>query len=293
MSTFVNLVRLCLLLTAVCSANTFADVHPGGLIVAVNRTGDGIAVAQAMFGNDPDSRPLATLPAFSAEAPAEKQAAVEPQSIWQRAIAAKLVETSANWTELQARIRTENATLTACRSGSGFCPPVARRFLSIVEHARQREGRARFGEINRAINLSVRPTTDTTMYGVADFRSTPLAILSHGTGDCTDYAVTKYVALQEMGVAADDLKLEVVRDLERQVTHALVVVHDEGKWWILDNRTMTMVAAQDARRYEPLFALDSLGVRAIPTDAGIRRLAEHSFDISSNIAAVDHAQKIN
>jgi predicted transglutaminase-like cysteine proteinase len=293
MSTFANVARLCLLLTAVCSADTFADGHDGGLLVTANWASDSIAVAQATFGNEPDSRSPAASPAFSAEATAENQTAVAPQSIWQRAIAAKLVETSANWIELQAQIRTENATLTACRSGSGFCPDVARRFLSIVERARQREGRARFGEINRAINLSIKPTTDTTMYGVADFRSTALAILSHGRGDCTDYAIAKYVALQEIGVAADDLKLEVVRDVEHQATHAVVAVHDEGTWWILDNRTMTMVAAQDARSYEPLFALDHLGVRAIATDAGIHRLAEHSFDVTSNLAGADHEQKIN
>ena len=59
---------------------------------------------------------------------------------------------------------------------------------------RQRAGRARLGEINRAVNLSIRATSDLSQYGVADFWSAPLATIEKGAGECEDYAILKYLA---------------------------------------------------------------------------------------------------
>ncbi|HZL38752.1 MAG TPA: transglutaminase-like cysteine peptidase [Pseudolabrys sp.] len=290
MSVFAKAARICLLVTAVFSASTFADEHRGELSLSADGVSDGITVAEATFDNELDVRALPGLPAARVESPVEKPIAIEPPSIWQRAVAAKLTETSAKWTELQGRIRAEKETLAACRSG-GACPTVARRFLAIVDHARPRQGRARLGEINRAINLSIRPMSDWDQYGVEDFWSSPLATLSHGAGDCKDYAIAKYVALQEAGVAADDLRLEIVRDVEHRVTHAVVAARYDNTWWILDNRTLIMVTADDDRNYEPLFALNEGGVSAVAGKAAFREAVANSFDISSNLAAVGHPQK--
>ena len=293
MSVFVKVARICFLITAVCSASTFADEYSGELALSADSISDSIAVAGATFGNEWNIRVLPNSPTAHVESPVEKPIAIAPQSIWQRAIAAKLTETSDRWTELQARILAEKETLTACRTGNRPCPAVAQRFLSVIDLARQRQGRARFGEINRAINLSIRPTSDWAQYGVEDFSSSPLATLSHGAGDCEDYAIAKYVALQEAGIVADDLRLEIVRDVEHQVTHAVVAVRYANKWWILDNRTMVMVAADDARNYEPLFELDHYGVRAVATGTLFRGVVGNSFDISLTLAAAGHSQKFD
>ena len=79
--------------------------------------------------------------------------------------------------------------------------------LQLVELGRQRAGRARLGEINRAVNLSIKATSDWSQYGVDDFWSAPLATIEKGAGDCEDYAILKYLALREAGVSPDDLRL--------------------------------------------------------------------------------------
>src|SRR5262245_17072127 len=48
---------------------------------------------------------------------------------------------SVKWAELQSRILLEAKMLWACRYGGEPCSPTARRFLSIVNLARQRQGR--------------------------------------------------------------------------------------------------------------------------------------------------------
>jgi predicted transglutaminase-like cysteine proteinase len=163
---------------------------------------------------------------------------------------------SAQWADLRSRIQSEQETLAACRADSAKCPAAARQFLQIVELGRQRQGRARLAEINRAVNFSIRPVSDWAQYGVSDFWSSPLVTLSAGAGDCEDYAVLKYVALHEAGIAPNDLRLLIVYDPRRRTNHAVVAVHLEEEWLILDSHTLIMVASSDARYYRPLFVLD-------------------------------------
>jgi predicted transglutaminase-like cysteine proteinase len=169
---------------------------------------------------------------------------------------------SAKWAELQSRLDAEQNVIAGCRSGQGDCPSAARKFLHIVEAGQHRQGRAQLGEINRAINLTIRPVSDLSQYGLDDYWASPLATLSSGGGDCEDYAIAKYVALQEAGVTPEDLRLVIVRDLRRQAIHAVVAVHRDGEWLLLDNRTLVMLDADEARDYYPLFVLDHRGVRA-------------------------------
>src|SRR5260221_3636150 len=78
---------------------------------------------------------------------------------------------SAKWRDVLARIDSEEETLAACRASLDACSPAARRLRQIVELGRRRAGRARLGEINRAVNLSIKATSDWTQYGVDDFWS--------------------------------------------------------------------------------------------------------------------------
>jgi predicted transglutaminase-like cysteine proteinase len=172
-------------------------------------------------------------------------------------------EISAKWADLQSRIQSEQETLAACRAGATNCPAAARRFLQIVELGRQRKGRARLAEINRAVNFSIRPVSDSAQYGVPDFWSAPLVTLGAGAGDCEDYAVLKYVALREAGIAPDDLRLLSVYYPRRRTNHVVVAVHLGEEWLILDNLTLIMINSSDARHYRPLFVLDHRGVGVV------------------------------
>jgi predicted transglutaminase-like cysteine proteinase len=170
-------------------------------------------------------------------------------------------EVSAKWEDLRSRMRTEEQTIASCRSDIGSCPEAARRFLEIVELGRQREGRARLGEINRAVNLRIKPADDWFLYGVDDFWSAPLATLGVGAGDCEDYAILKYAALRELGVALDDMRIIIVRDTRRRTNHAVLAVRDDKQWLILDNRTFVMAKVDDVRHYFFLVILDQGGTR--------------------------------
>jgi predicted transglutaminase-like cysteine proteinase len=194
---------------------------------------------------------------------------------------------SSKWADLQSRFRSDEGTLSACRAGgSTNCPQAARRFLQIVELGRQRQGRARLAEVNRAVNFSIKPLSDLAQHGVDEFWSAPLETLSAEAGDCEDYAFVKYFALREAGIALDDMRILLGYHFRRMTNHAVLAVHLDQEWLILDNLTLIMVDSRDARHYRPLFAVDHRGVGALGLggegDDLQRRLADHDLSRTTN-----------
>jgi len=166
------------------------------------------------------------------------------------------------WLNLERQVGDERLVLRLCEENRASCQsPAALEFLSIVDSGRIRAGRARLGEINRAVNLKLRPKSDLALYGEDDVWSAPLATFAIGAGDCEDYAIAKFVALQEAGVSPDDLRIVILRDDRREEDHAVVAARLDGNWLMLDNRHMVMVEDQQMRHYRPIFLVDGAGVK--------------------------------
>jgi predicted transglutaminase-like cysteine proteinase len=167
------------------------------------------------------------------------------------------------WLRVERDVDDERLVLRMCEENRASCQSqAALQFLAIVDSGRRLEGRARLGEINRAINLKLKLTSDLALYGAADVWSPPLATFAIGAGDCEDYAIAKFVALQEAGVSPDDLRIVILRDDLRVEDHAVVAARLDGHWLTLDNRHMVLVEDHDVRRYRPIFLVDRDGVKA-------------------------------
>jgi predicted transglutaminase-like cysteine proteinase len=165
------------------------------------------------------------------------------------------------WLGVERRLDDERVQLALCEGDPDRCAsPAATQFLAIVDQAKAHEGRARLGEVNRAVNLAIRPMSDLAQWGEIDVWSSPLVTFAHGAGDCEDYAIAKFVALRQAGVSADDLRIVVMRDTMHGDYHAVAMARLDGHWLTLDNRRMAMVEDADVRNYRPLFVIDQHGV---------------------------------
>jgi len=165
------------------------------------------------------------------------------------------------WRGVEREIRRDELLLARCATDRSCGSAPALRLMDIVDAARRREGRSRVGEINRAVNLAIRPMSDVAQYGVPDLWTAPIQTLTAGAGDCEDYAIAKYVALEEAGVAEEDLRLVVVRDTRRREDHAVVAVRLDGRWLVLDNRWLALVEDVELETYLPMFGMNREGVR--------------------------------
>ncbi len=161
------------------------------------------------------------------------------------------------WQGVQRRLEDELVQLALCEGDPDRCAsPAALKFLAIVDAGRLRQGRARIGEVNRAINLAIRPVSDFAQYGQDDVWSSPLVTFTKGSGDCEDYAIAKYVALRLAGIAPDDLRIVVVHDTIHGEDHAVAAARLDGRWLTLDNNRMLMVEDTNIRNYRPTFVID-------------------------------------
>jgi predicted transglutaminase-like cysteine proteinase len=200
----------------------------------------------------------------------ERKSSSEPFSLL--GVAITTGEVSAKWRSIRSEIEVEAAVLARCQAEQQ-CPAAARQFLDIVAGGRERDGLARIGVINRAINLTIVPTSDIKQWGVLDRWTPPLETLTTGRGDCEDYAIAKYGALLDAGVANEDLKLLIVHDRVADEDHAIVAARVNGSWLMLDNRWLALVPDTELLRFNPRFVLDDSGVKEVVPQRAETRLA--------------------
>jgi predicted transglutaminase-like cysteine proteinase len=189
----------------------------------------------------------------------------------------------AKWLDVARKLDDERVQLALCDGDRERCvSPAALQLLAIVDAARARDGRARLGEINRAINLAIRPMSDLAQYGEIDVWSSPLVTFTHGAGDCEDYAIAKFVALRLAGVADDDLRIVIMRDTLHGEDHAVAAARLDGRWLTLDNRRMAMVEDAQVRNYRPTFVIDQHGIMRYSDTPLLARLPDR--DLTPSVA---------
>jgi predicted transglutaminase-like cysteine proteinase len=162
---------------------------------------------------------------------------------------------SAIWRWLDPAIRADEAVIAACRTGPDCGSPAALRIAAIIDDAMKYEGRRRVAHINRAINAAI-PATRHDVAWMSPLEAMALP------GDCKSYAVVKYAALADAGIAAADRRLVMIWDRTHpRENHLIVVVRVKRQWLILDDQTLTLVDSTSKPTYEPLHTFDETGVR--------------------------------
>jgi predicted transglutaminase-like cysteine proteinase len=157
------------------------------------------------------------------------------------------------WHTLREQIQLDDLIVSSCVGTETDECVAAKKLTDVVDDARQYQGRAIIGHINRSINLMIKPS--------AGGWTSALDTLKLGSGDCKDYSIAKYAALLRAGVSPARIRLIIVHDTARKEHHMVVSVYQDGHWLLLDNLTMLLVKDTDRKGYDPEFVLDETGVR--------------------------------
>jgi predicted transglutaminase-like cysteine proteinase len=159
------------------------------------------------------------------------------------------------WQHALRQIEEERSTYRACFEAAASCP--SRGAMAWQAMLKGQVGRARFDQlqaINRFLN-EWRYKADAQNYGKRDYWATPLEFLRQ-SGDCEDYAITKYVSLRQLGFPADHLRLVVVRDVQRDLAHAVLAVYLDEQVYILDNLTRAVLPQEQVTQYVPYYSIN-------------------------------------
>ncbi|MCK1741311.1 transglutaminase-like cysteine peptidase [Bradyrhizobium sp. 139] len=95
---------------------------------------------------------------------------------------------------------------------------------------------ADLGRVNKYVNDTVKPITDSDHWGTIEKWSYP----SDGHGDCEDYVLQKRKMLIDAGWPQETLLVTVVRDRNDEGHAVLTVTTDKGEF-VLDNEITTVV----------------------------------------------------
>ncbi len=96
---------------------------------------------------------------------------------------------------------------------------------------------------------------DPRVYRKKDYWATPAQFFNK-SGDCEDYAITKYISLSHLGFDKDQMRIAIVQDLNLKVPHAVLVVYLDGKALILDNQIKQVVSASRITHYKPIYSIN-------------------------------------
>jgi predicted transglutaminase-like cysteine proteinase len=151
------------------------------------------------------------------------------------------------WTAVMSRFEQEMKT----EGGSS----TVQSWKTHLQALKGKSAREQIDGVNNYVN-AVRYIEDSQNYHKSDYWATPIEFLAHG-GDCEDFAIAKYASLRALGFSADQMRIAIVQDKVKNIPHAILIVHAEGKSFVLDNQDKRVENADNVNRYKPIFSINS------------------------------------
>lgn len=161
------------------------------------------------------------------------------------------------WRQLLRAAAMEEPVLQACARRPRACPDAATTaWMALLHDLDDAPPAEQIRAVNSFVNRSPY-REDGRNYGRRDHWATPLEFMRH-SGDCEDYAITKYYSLRHLGFAADQLRLVVVRDKVREMAHAVLAVYLGDEVLILDNLTDAIMPEWRIAHYVPYYSVNEI-----------------------------------
>ncbi|HEY9011261.1 MAG TPA: transglutaminase-like cysteine peptidase [Devosia sp.] len=146
-----------------------------------------------------------------------------------------------------SKVRPDWGAVADFCAGSFCDSTVGRKLAAAAEQARGLSQLEALALVNRTVNRTIAYRSDK-----GDQWQTLEQSAARGTGDCEDFAIAKMALLAAIGFAPEQLQFIVLKDTRRQLYHAVLAVHVEGKRYILDNLSNTAASDDIFRTYKPI-----------------------------------------
>lgn len=101
--------------------------------------------------------------------------------------------------------------------------------------------------------------SDRSNWGNSDYWASPQEFLKKGGGDCEDYAIAKYLALRELGIPVEHMRVVVLKVNGRRGFHTVLSVYADGQYLILDNLVDHPVPDRVMTAYTPVYSINEKG----------------------------------
>lgn len=109
-------------------------------------------------------------------------------------------------------------------------------------------------KVNRWVNNNIAYREDRSLFNKADYWADARSTLRSRKGDCEDLAILKMQLLAALGIDRDEMYLTITRDLVRNADHAVLIVSEGDRFFLLDNTTDQVLAAEAPLDYRPVLS---------------------------------------
>ncbi len=125
--------------------------------------------------------------------------------------------------------------------------------------------------VNKFYN-DVRYVSDKTNYGVSDYWATPYEFLGRDKGDCEDYVIAKYFALQYLGMDVKKLFFFYVKSTKFKEAHMVLAYYEKPSAMplILDNNNFKVLPANKRKDLTPIYRLQAGQIEKISTGKKVK-----------------------
>ncbi len=159
------------------------------------------------------------------------------------------------WQGVLDKMKTQKDMLKRCTASATACDPAASKpWNQITTEAAGLDPIAKLKAVNAFFNKWPYKT-DLENYGIDDYWATPVEFMSR-SGDCEDYAITKFYALLQLGFSNDDMRIVAITDHIRNIGHAVLVVRIGTDSVVLDNLSNLVMSHSRYPQYDPQFSVN-------------------------------------
>jgi predicted transglutaminase-like cysteine proteinase len=172
-----------------------------------------------------------------------------------------------NWQRVTAVGSEQMAQFSSPQNDSGI--RAAAQWRQLLEAERDAPVKQQLIAVNRFFNRWPY-RLDSDVWQRNDYWATPLEFLRQ-SGDCEDYAICKYYALRYMGFDGDRMRIVVVKDTIRSITHAVLAVYIQDDILVLDNMSDPVFSHHRYQHYVPQYSVNehTRWIHIKPATAGL------------------------
>lgn len=131
------------------------------------------------------------------------------------------------------------------------------RFIALnklLEKIKNEDTKTKLEKVNNFFN-NVKYSSDQKIYGTSDYWATPIQFLARDEGDCEDYVIAKYFALEYLGIPTSKMFLSYVRVKKSNEAHMVLSYFETptSEPVILDNLRKIILPASKRGDLTPVF----------------------------------------
>ena len=159
-----------------------------------------------------------------------------------------------DWQSVTRRYRSQRSLYADCVEGrSTHCAPRLVKWRKLIASLRSLPPMQQIRRLNRQINNLVRYADDRKAFGRLDYWADPVEFIRSG-GDCEDYATLKFFSLLELGFRHEHMRIAIVKDVRRNLLHAVLSVSVGETTYILDSLYHHAAEEKYLLKYKPVYS---------------------------------------